>query len=320
MRRRRPVIVDANSVIMRAAMASALDDLKSGRTYTGGIYGALRTLRAIVASIEARPSRVVAFFDNGIPAERLRLIPEYKSERKARKSLVPEEDLDRVYAQVGRCYELWPLLGVQCLSYKNREADDGVAAAVQLLQDANRPPLVVSGDKDLWQVCWWGAHVWRLRESDVLTEQNFYEETGVPAHLWLLYRALVGDPSDSIPGVAGCGPARSARLMSDLPFSVEQGHLRHDEVAALVDHLRGKPKLRKFEQAVVDNEAHIRRVMLATDLERSFGSARGLRSRLLSPPKLRKREFLAACKELGFASIIGDPDRYIVPFQRASDS
>ena len=312
---KRPVVVDANSVIVRAIMASALDDLKAGGIYTGGIYGSLGSLKSIVSSLDAQAGRVVAFFDNGVPPRRRELVPGYKSDRQARSGQLSEEEKERAYVQIEQCYELWPTLGIQCLSYKDREADDGVAAACRIFIEQGHAPLVVSSDRDLWQVCRWGAEVWVLKAGLILTADNFEGHTEVSPELWLLYRALVGDSSDSIPGIDGCGPKRAGALMSDL--RVRPGE---DPVSVLLSHLRSKDRLLKHEQAVLEGEDHIRTVMEAIDLSRSFGGLRGLRKRLAEPPAVDKRAFLRKCRELSFDSVLGDPDGYLGPFQRAASA
>lgn len=317
--KRRPVVIDANSVIVRAIMASALDDLQAGGVYTGGIYGSLGTLKAIIASLDARAGQIVAFFDNGVPPRRLELIPDYKSARKEARGKLTDEELDRAYQQIDRCFELWPTLGIQCLSYKDREADDCVGAAVRIFIEQGHTPLVISSDRDLWQMCLWGAEVWRLKDGVILTEGNFEEHTGIPPELWLLYRALVGDPSDSIEGIYGCGPKRAQALIAEMPFTLESAHTGVDPVNVLTKMLRGKGRLLKHEQAVIFGEDHIRTVLEAIDLSNSFGGLKSLRKRLADPPKLDQKAFMRICRELEFESVLGDPEGYFSPFQRAAE-
>lgn len=313
------LVVDANSVIVRAIYASALDDLKAGGQFTGGVYGALMSLRTIVRELseQFRITRVIAAFDNGVPEYRTQLLPDYKLARKTRQSILPDEERERAFQQIRTSFDLWPTLGVLCLSYTKREADDVVAAVARRCLLDGRTPIIVSSDRDLWQCVRDGARVFDLRNNRLIDGDNFMEHSdGVPVSTWLLYRALVGDSSDGIAGAAGCGPKRAKQLLSE---SAPQAHAPIEQLRDLVAVLAAKKDARKFEQAVVAAHEHLVRVLSAIDLSASFGPDRKLVERMRQLPEIEKRSFLQFCKRLGFASVLSDPHAVIGPFEAVAE-
>ncbi len=311
------LVVDANSVIARAVYASALDDLQAGGVFTGGIYGSLTSLRSIIDHPLIRPDRVVAFFDHGVPARRRRLLPGYKSARKERRSMLDEEQREKAMAQIPVCYRMWKHLGVQCFAFRDREADDGVAAAVRVLRD-RYACVVVSSDRDLWQTIAWGASVWDQGKNILIDQDSFEEHSGgVPLDVWLLFRALVGDSSDSIPGVRSCGPAKAKTLIQLIQDDLPEDP--HDQLRALCAEVRDLHRTRKpkvVETNLLEAEDYLHDVIDGIDLFRSFGPLKRLRDQMKAPRELRHREFLRECKRLQFRSVLGDPEATLGPFRR----
>ena len=321
----RPLIIDANNLIVRAAMTSALDDLKSGGVYTGGMYGALQSLRALVKTPDFNVGRIIAFFDHSTPPYRRALIPTYKEDRETKRELLSEDEMEKVWSQIDKSYELWPSLGIQCLAYRAREADDCVAAAVRLLAEAD--PLVISGDKDLYQCVGMGASVWDLSRKILVDADNFYDEAGdVLPETYVLFRTLTGDSSDSIKGAFGCGKKRAPGLIQathewddaqeELPpaFDDLDPWEQLDRVVAYVGTLDAP---RKWETAVAEEHQRLRKVARGIDLRDSFGNVAVLAEELQDPPALDALGFLRACKGYGMKSVLGDAKGWLEPFQAA---
>jgi DNA polymerase-1 len=328
----RAFILDANSLIVRSIMATALDDLKSHGAFTGGIYGSLRALRSLLSMPDVQADRVFAFFDHGVPARRLKFIPGYKSARRERRELLSDEDKERAFHQIEQCFELFGLLGVRCFAFRDREADDGVAACVRVLATPEHRPLVISSDGDLLQTVRMGADVWDLAHDRLVTLDNFFELKGVEPGLYTVYRALTGDTSDSVQGVRGCGPKRAAHMLNeinmldffelpppfvDLPVQEQLTairtylHRRQQSVEAGVP----TAALSTWEEAVLKTLPILRRTVQGIDLSASFGPTTALEASLADIPPLQEREFLRACKRMEMRSILGDPEGYLRPFR-----
>lgn len=314
-----PVIIDANSLITRAIMASALDDLKAGGIFTGGVYGTLVSLASIIRMPEMMAAEIVAFFDHGVPPARMKLLPDYKSKRKERKQLLSDAEKEKAFEQMHLARQALELLGVICLAYKNREADDGVAAAVRIMVDQGRRPVVVSGDKDLWQTISMGARVWYINTNIWVDEDNFEELTGVPLENYILARALTGDTSDSIVGIQGCGAKTAAKLIAENAEAITASKPMK-QMEQLVAALAAKPakKRRKVEQKIIDGKDYLRRVIGAISLWESFGSVNGLKKALAQNAAVQKIPFLRFSKSLSFKSVLGNPERFVRPFRDAA--
>lgn len=303
-------------------MASALEELRTSQQFTGGVYGSLRSLRTLLSMPDVPIDRVYAFFDHGVPTRRLCLLPGYKQARKERREMLTEEERERAFLQIDQCFELFGLLGVRCLAFKNREADDCVAAAVRVLATEEHRPVVVSSDADLLQTVALGADVWDQGHARWVTPPTFIETTGVHPGTFVVYRALVGDTSDSIEGARGCGPVRAVELIADLcagqadqlppPF---QELTPLEQLAEIGLYLCGQPKLKAWQQAVLDALPRLRRVVMGIDLSDSFGGLTGLQGLMDVLPPVQDRPFLQACSRLGMKSVLGEPEAYLRPFR-----
>ena len=306
----RPVIIDATNMIRRSIHATALADLKAGIQPTGGIYGALNSLVALLNLPEVRADMILCFFDCGYPKWRKELIPTYKQDRHEKNKLIPESEKEKVYSQLHYAREMFELLGVKCLAFKDCEADDGCAAASRLL--TGRQPLVVSGDQDLYQCVCWGATVYDLNRRKFIDRDNFADEVGVKLEQFLLFRTLTGQTTDSVPGSPGCGEKRAIELCNALGA---RGYL--GDAVEYVQVLG--EKARTWQKAIVENAARLGDEMEGIDLSHSFGSTAPLERAIdLTWPEFRPREFLQYAAKLQFSSVLANPMRYLTPFKQVA--
>jgi len=306
------VLLDATGLIKRAIMASALDDLRAGLEFTGGVFGALASLRSILAPADIRASRIIAFFDHGVPPRRLRLLPYYKSKRKESRALLSDDEKQRAYKQMGVAKRLFKTLGILCLEYVDREADDAVAAAAKILGGQGKSVVVVTGDKDLWQCCLWGSRVWDISKKAWVTSENFRDTAGVPVECYVLYKALVGDPSDSLPGVKGVGAKTALKLVIEHEDALVAHDNPLDQFAVLRRLAEGK-----IQEKIVADYRRVRREIQGIDLSASFGGVKKFTSRLKDRQPYDERAFRGLCKRLKFMSVLRDPSAYVRPFKRA---
>lgn len=308
----RPLIVDANAVVTRCIMASAPGDAAAGGLrFTGGIHGSLSMLCDFVKTTKA--DYIVAFFDGEVPAWRKELVPGYKDRRELEERLPGY--FEQAFGQIQSCFDLFPLLGVRCLTYANLEADDAIAAAVRVFAHKGVTPVVATSDADMFQTCAMGAQVLDFATKRTVDAQNFEREVGVPMHLYVLYRTLVGDPSDRLSGARGCGPKRAAALIQETtlgPTTTPQVQLQR-----LRARLKAKGKLRQFEESIVEESDLLDRTMKVIDLSNSFGPTHALARALSERVPFRPVDFLRKCKSLGLYSALGDPERFLRPFREA---
>jgi DNA polymerase-1 len=201
--RRRLVVIDGANAIYRAFFA--IPNLRApDGTPTNAAYGFATMLAKVLR--EERPTHVVVASDPPGGSFRKQIYPEYKAGRDKQ-----PEDLT---VQLPIVEEICAAFGVSTLRVADFEADDVIASLVAHAPE-EAEVCIVSTDKDLMQLV--SDHVEMLdsakgRRVDVAAVE---ERFGVPPALLLDVRALVGDPSDNIPGVKGIGEKGAAKLIGE---------------------------------------------------------------------------------------------------------
>src|SRR5690348_4110651 len=157
--------------------------------------------------------------DRGV-SFRERLYPEYKATRQKLTAEL-QQDFDR---SVERIAQLLEAFRVPLVTVEGFEADDVIGTLAAKATDAGVPSVIVSGDKDFYQLI--GPTVFLLNpgrsgpagvEEQWVDESNASERLGVPPHQVVDYLALVGDSSDNVPGVKGIGEKTAVELLSRYP-------------------------------------------------------------------------------------------------------
>ncbi len=198
------VIIDAANCLYRAFFA--IPPLRTaGGAPTNAAYGFVNMVNKALR--EERPDHVVVVFDapGGAPF-REELYPEYKAHRDAQ-----PEDLT---AQLPAVRELVDAYRLPVLEVPGVEADDVIATLIRQLP-ADWRATILSTDKDLMQLV-----SDRVQLLDTMKDRRYgpaevTERFGVAPERVLDVRALVGDPSDNIPGVKGIGDKGAAKLIAE---------------------------------------------------------------------------------------------------------
>jgi DNA polymerase-1 len=198
------VIVDAANCLYRAFFA--IPPLRtSDGVPTNAAYGFVTMMNKVLR--DEAPDHVVVVFDapGGVPF-REAIYPAYKAHRDAQ-----PEDLS---TQMPLVRELVDAYRLPVLEVAGVEADDVIATLVASLPD-DAAATIVSTDKDLMQLV-----SGRVELVDTMKDRRYgpaevEARFGVPPERVLDVRALVGDPSDNIPGVRGIGDKGAARLIAE---------------------------------------------------------------------------------------------------------
>lgn len=320
-----PILIDLNSLAVRCIMAAAPDELSNDLEFTGGIYGSVNTVRTILENREVQGGRIFACFDHSIPPRRLRLIPEYKKKSKKREEAGDYHPFDTAeqksaaFQQIGALWDILPTLGVTCLCFKEREADDCIGAAAQILLERGQRPLVVSSDRDLWQTVGWGCRVWDLHNHELLDARNFTSRAKASTDTYLLYKALDGDSSDGIPGAHGWGEKYLGQLWEDAHWDIRLCREPLDQLAALCAYLGRKKARTRREVTLLRDRPRLERVIMGIDLRSSFGPTERLEGKLTgAAPRVQWMEFLRKLKQYGLRNVIGSHQSFVKPFQLAA--
>ena len=201
------LVIDGNSIINRAFYGIRLLTTKSGK-FTNAVYG---TVNIISRQIEAiKPDYAAVAFDIKHPTFRHEMYPEYKAGRHA----TPEE----LKSQFPDAKECLSLMGLHVMELPGWEADDiqGTIAKMAHLEE-DTEAYVLSGDRDLLQLIDDKVTVLLATNQDtlVMKEPQFVEKYGVLPSQFVDMKALMGDSSDNIPGVAGVGEKTAQSLISN---------------------------------------------------------------------------------------------------------
>jgi len=224
------IIIDSNSVIHRAFHALPPLTTKSGEM-VNAVYGFL--LVFLKAIKEFKPDYVAACFDFPAPTFRHEKYKEYKAKR----IKAPPE----LYSQIPKTKEALSAFGVQVFEKKGFEADDLIGTIAELASKAGAEIIILSGDTDNFQLINPCIKVYNLRKGvkdTVLYDENLIKEKyqGLKPEQLLDFKALKGDQSDNIPGVAGIGDKTAMSLI------LEFGTLEaiYDNLALIASKIREK--------------------------------------------------------------------------------
>jgi DNA polymerase-1 len=198
----RLVLIDAANCLYRAFFALPPLRSSSGEP-TNAVLGFVNMLNKVIR--EEAPDHVAVVFDARGKSFRHEFFPEYKANRDAQ-----PEDLS---AQMPRVHELVDAYRIPVLEVPGVEADDVIATLVAEAPD-DAQIAIVSTDKDLMQLVGEGVVLVDTMKDRRLDAAAVEQRFGVPPEKVLDTRALVGDPSDNIPGVKGIGEKGAAKLIS----------------------------------------------------------------------------------------------------------
>ena len=215
------LVLDGNSILNRAFYGIKLLSTKNGE-FTNGIYGFLTMLRRLLD--ETEPDAVAIAFDRKAPTFRHKQYAGYKANRKG----MPPE----LAGQLPVLQELLTSLGYRIVSCEGWEADDILGTLAAACEGRGDTCLIATGDRDSLQLVSRDTSV-RLATTKfgqpqvtLYDEKKLMEEYGVTPAQMIDLKAIQGDSSDCIPGVAGIGPKGAGELIQ-----------KYGSVQYIYDHL-----------------------------------------------------------------------------------
>ena len=205
-------LVDAYALIYRAFFAFINRPLTNSRgENTSAPFGFANFLLSIRENHQ--PDYLAIVFDKGM-SQREELYPEYKATR--------EKMPDELAASLPRILELVEGFHDEAVAVEGFEADDVIGTLAVKARDAGLEAVIVSGDKDLYQLVGPGIHLLNPGrggptgvEAEWVDETNAHEKFGIPPEQITDYLALVGDSSDNVPGAPGIGPKTAVKLLQE---------------------------------------------------------------------------------------------------------
>lgn len=204
----RLLVIDGNSIVNRAFYGIKLLTTKDGQ-FTNGIYGFMNIL--IRLRQECDPDRVAVAFDVHAPTFRHKMYDGYKAGRKG----MPDE----LRSQMPILKELLNLLGYTIIEKEGFEADD-ILGTLSAQCKGDDKCFVATGDRDSLQLVSDNTSVLLAATkmgkavTVVYDKAKIMEDYGVEPEGMIEIKALMGDSSDNIPGVAGIGQKTAGDLIS----------------------------------------------------------------------------------------------------------
>ena len=199
-------LIDGNSLAYRAFFALPESIATSDGRPTNAIYGFASMMVKILTDHD--PRAVAVAWDAGMSGREKTYAP-YKAQRSSRPDLLKEQ---------------WPHLepladafGFANVRVKGWEADDVIATLVRQARESEIPVMIVTGDRDAYQLVGEGVRV--MSTSRGVTDTKVYDSAGVVDRYGVepgLVPDLIGlkgDTSDNIPGVPGIGEKTASQLL-----------------------------------------------------------------------------------------------------------
>ena len=224
--------IDGNSILNRAFYGIRALSTKDGR-FTNGIYGFLTILMKL--RDEVKPDGVAIAFDLKAPTFRHKMYDGYKANRHG----MPPE----LAEQLPVLKELLVTLGYKIISLEGYEADDILGTVAEMCKDGNEC-FIATGDRDSFQLVRDNVTVllphtkMGTTTTEVYTPERIKEEYGVTPIQMIDIKALQGDSSDCIPGVAGVGQKTAGDLIQK--FGTIQNIYDNIDTLEIKENLKNK--------------------------------------------------------------------------------
>src|SRR5512147_111768 len=170
---------------------------------TAGIYGFARELLRILE--QEQPEYLAVAFDTG-KTFRDKILPAYKGTR----AKMPDE----LRPQIERIRQLVDAFNIPRLEMEGYEADDVLGSVARLAAEQGLGVKIITGDRDLLQLVNARTAVYLAGDDqNYITPEDVVRKLGIRPEQVVDYKAIVGDKSDNIPGVAGVGEKTAVALL-----------------------------------------------------------------------------------------------------------
>lgn len=200
------LLVDGSALLHRAYHAYPPLKSKTGEI-VGAVYGVASIL---ISALESeKPSHVMVAWDLPRPTFRHIKYVGYKAQR-------PKADAEMV-EQVPMVKEVIKTMGILQVAVEGYEADD-VIGTLSKLASADNEVIILTGDQDTMQLVNEQVRILTPAKNGnppvLYGPEEVVAKYGVTPDKIVDYKALIGDPGDNIPGVAGIGPKSAATLIN----------------------------------------------------------------------------------------------------------
>ncbi|MBS6063323.1 MAG: DNA polymerase I [Peptostreptococcaceae bacterium] len=220
------IIIDGNSLMNRAFYALPEMTDKKGR-HTNALYGFANIIFKILK--EYTPTHFAVAFDLKAPTFRHKMYDGYKAGRKK----MPDE----LAEQIEPLKQMIDFFGINRLEMEGFEADDILGVVAKKAGESGLKTYIITGDKDSFQLATDNVSILftkkGISEIEVVDKQKMLDDYGITPTEFIDLKALMGDSSDNIPGVAGIGEKTGLKLIQEYK-SIENIYKHIDEIKGAV--------------------------------------------------------------------------------------
>lgn len=224
------IIIDGNNLVYRAWKAKHVNLYTNDNTPTGIVHVVFSSLVGLMVkwsprrtmivwdSRSAYRQRVIDQYREQLPPELRAALPQqYKERRRKVQSATQDEFRTIVLPQLRLIEQHIADWGVDTFRISGVEGDDIIGVLTDIIRTSapDSRILIVSTDKDLYQLLDPQTMLYDPVKKSLYTDSDFTSEFKMPPARWPELRALIGDASDSIPGVPGIGIVRAIRLLAN---------------------------------------------------------------------------------------------------------
>ncbi|MBR2708319.1 MAG: DNA polymerase I [Bacilli bacterium] len=241
------ILVDGNNLLFRSYYATAYNGnfMNNSKGFpTNAIFGFVNMMNKIIK--EENPEYIIVAFDKGKTFRH----EEYEGYKDGRTETPKELKMQFPVAK-----QILTAMGIKYYEIDNFEADDIIGTFAKYCDEEDEfIGTIVSSDKDLLQLISKDVDIKLLKQKDYIryNEETFKEEWGIDPINIIDLKALMGDPSDNIPGVKGVGEKTALKLLHD--------YKTLDGIYENIDNIKGKLK----EKLEIDKDNAYNSYHLAT--------------------------------------------------------
>lgn len=199
--------IDGNSILHRAFYGVKMPLSNKNGVPTSAVFGFMNIYLKNLNVVN--PDAVVVAFDRSEPTFRHKAVSSYKANRHGMPDTLAE--------QLPIVKKLLSLMGIKVTDYAGYEADDILGTLARACTQTGDHCFILTGDRDSLQLVNDNVTVMLTTNKETIqyTPERFFADYGFKPINLIDYKALMGDSSDNIAGVAGIGEKTASALIKE---------------------------------------------------------------------------------------------------------
>jgi len=222
--------------------------------YCGGVTGFLKFIETIIKKYS--PENVIVCWEGGGSYRRRSIDKNYKNGKRPIKlnrlnEDIPDTTENRDY-QLSLLIKILNEFPIKQIYLDDCEADDIISFLCN--ENKNKKKLIISSDKDYYQLIDVNTHVHSLNRKIIIDENFVIETFGVSPTNFCLARCIVGDQSDGLKGVKGVAFKTLNKIYPEL------SQLNSIQLDDIINESKNKINLGlniKAHQSIIDSKSDI---------------------------------------------------------------